>query len=99
MCSKKMKVITFYSFKGGVGRTLLLANTALFLARANKRVVMLDLDFEAPGLPYKFGVKPERGLVDYLVSVQREKPHNGAVFSRFPNAFLGLSLAELEPKS
>jgi MinD-like ATPase involved in chromosome partitioning or flagellar assembly len=41
---------TFYSFKGGVGRTLALANVAVTLARRGKRVLVVDLDLEAPGL-------------------------------------------------
>ncbi|MEZ5404212.1 MAG: NACHT domain-containing protein [Bryobacteraceae bacterium] len=48
-----MTTITFYSYKGGVGRTLALANIARYLSARGKRVVALDLDFEAPGLPHK----------------------------------------------
>src|SRR5882724_4879233 len=44
------EVITFYSYKGGVGRSMALANVATLLAQAQKRVVVLDFDFEAPGL-------------------------------------------------
>lgn len=43
-------VTTFYSYKGGVGRTLLLANIAWLLARWGRRVLCLDWDLEAPGL-------------------------------------------------
>ena len=42
--------VTFYSYKGGVGRTLALLNVATLLARAGRKVVMVDLDLEAPGL-------------------------------------------------
>lgn len=44
------KVITFYSFKGGVGRSMALANVAALLAQRGKKVLALDFDFEAPGL-------------------------------------------------
>jgi tetratricopeptide (TPR) repeat protein/cellulose biosynthesis protein BcsQ len=47
------KVITFYSYKGGVGRTMALANVACLLARqcsGSKGVLMVDWDLEAPGL-------------------------------------------------
>ena len=44
-----METIAFYSYKGGVGRSLLVANAARFLGMLGKRVVALDLDFEAPG--------------------------------------------------
>ena len=48
-----METVAFYSYKGGVGRTLLVANTAQFLAMSGRRVVALDLDLEAPGLHQK----------------------------------------------
>ena len=50
-----METVAFYSYKGGVGRSLLLANAARFLATLGKGVVALDFDFEAPGLHYKLG--------------------------------------------
>ncbi|MBV5272948.1 MAG: hypothetical protein JZU52_04660 [Lamprocystis purpurea] len=43
-------VITFYSYKGGVGRTQLLANAAVALANRGRDVVMVDMDLESPGL-------------------------------------------------
>lgn len=49
-----MRTITFYSYKGGVGRSLLVANTAKYLSILGKSVFALDLDLEAPGLHYKF---------------------------------------------
>jgi len=45
-----MYVVSFYSYKGGVGRTVALLNTAWTLAERGARVAMLDLDLEAPGL-------------------------------------------------
>lgn len=62
-----MFCVTFYSFKGGVGRTMALINTAILLAEANKRVLVVDFDLEAPGITsYKSfrGVSCEVGLVD-----------------------------------
>lgn len=50
-----METVAFYSYKGGTGRTLLLAITARFLAISGRRVVALDLDLEAPGLHHKLG--------------------------------------------
>ncbi|MCZ4122279.1 FxSxx-COOH system tetratricopeptide repeat protein [Streptomyces sp. H39-S7] len=44
------RIITFYSYKGGTGRTMALANTAWILASAGKRVLAVDWDLEAPGL-------------------------------------------------
>lgn len=43
------RFIAFYSHKGGVGRSLVLANIAYELARQKKKVLVVDLDLEAPG--------------------------------------------------
>jgi MinD-like ATPase involved in chromosome partitioning or flagellar assembly len=47
-------IVTFYSYKGGVGRSMALANIALVLARGGKRVLVVDWDLEAPGLDKYF---------------------------------------------
>lgn len=44
------KIVTFYSYKGGTGRTMALANAAWILASAGKRVLAVDWDLESPGL-------------------------------------------------
>lgn len=67
-----MKTFTFYSYKGGVGRTLALVNVANRLAEFGKKVCILDFDLEAPGLQSKY-VKElqqpiDKGLVDYIYS-------------------------------
>ncbi len=43
-------VITFYSFKGGVGRSMALANVAEILSQRGHSVICCDWDLEAPGL-------------------------------------------------
>ena len=45
-----MYVVTFYSHKGGVGRTQALTNIAYLLAQSGRRVLIVDFDLEAPGL-------------------------------------------------
>lgn len=57
-----METVAFYSYKGGVGRSLLLSHAARFLAMLGKGVVALDFDFEAPSLHYKFGLDPSPGV-------------------------------------
>jgi hypothetical protein len=47
------RIITFYSYKGGTGRTTAVANVAWILAQAGKKVLAVDWDLEAPGL-HKF---------------------------------------------
>jgi Mrp family chromosome partitioning ATPase len=44
------RVVTFYSYKGGTGRSMALANVAWILASAGNRVLAIDWDLEAPGL-------------------------------------------------
>jgi MinD-like ATPase involved in chromosome partitioning or flagellar assembly len=63
----KPAIATFFSFKGGVGRTTLLAAVAWQLAAAGKRVVAIDLDVEAPGLGSLLGAETRRGVTDFLV--------------------------------
>jgi hypothetical protein len=43
-------IFTFYSFKGGVGRSMALMNVAYTLAGRGRHVLMVDMDLEAPGL-------------------------------------------------
>jgi MinD-like ATPase involved in chromosome partitioning or flagellar assembly len=61
--------VTFYSYKGGVGRSLALANIAALLVKQGRRVVLVDFDLEAPGLDSfsefsKSAGKP--GVVEYV---------------------------------
>lgn len=48
--SRHGQVVTFYSFKGGTGRTMALANVAWILAANGHRVLVVDWDLESPGL-------------------------------------------------
>lgn len=64
-----IKRVVFYSYKGGVGRTTALIQTAFQLTRAGKRVVLIDMDVEAPGLQALLpptDMPLEEGLIDYL---------------------------------
>jgi len=55
----RTRFIAFYSYKGGVGRTLALANCARALAAAGKRIAVMDLDLEAPGLEHFAAFRPQ----------------------------------------
>ena len=64
-----MYVVTFYSFKGGLGRTMSLVNVAVALAGAGRRVLLVDFDLEAPGIPtfqLFSAIKNVPGVVDYV---------------------------------
>ncbi len=62
------RTVTFYSFKGGVGRTTALIHVAWILAMRGRKVVAVDLDLEAPGLSALPNLTPipEHGIVDYF---------------------------------
>lgn len=62
--------IVFFSIKGGVGRSTALAATAWALAQAGKKVLVLDLDLESPGLSSSLlpsDRQPAYGITDWLV--------------------------------
>ena len=48
------KIITFYSYKGGVGRSMALSNVAALLSKWGKKVLIVDFDLEAPGIENYF---------------------------------------------
>ncbi len=76
-------VYTFYSYKGGVGRSMAVANVAALLARRGHSVLIVDWDLEAPGLERYFtealhlgrelrASKP--GMVDLIVAHRDGRP-------------------------
>jgi MinD-like ATPase involved in chromosome partitioning or flagellar assembly len=68
--AKRPFVVTFYSFKGGVGRSTALGFVANILAVRGQRVVMIDFDLEAPGLSFMFPLLSsdahKLGVLDYI---------------------------------
>lgn len=62
--------VVFFSIKGGVGRSTALAATAWSMAQSGKRVLVLDLDLESPGLSSNLlpeDRRPAYGITDWLV--------------------------------
>lgn len=90
------KRVVFYSYKGGVGRTTALVHAGFHLARRGKRVVLVDMDVEAPGLhrllPRTDGVHSKLGLVDYLWERQ-VKPEEDAG-GRFTTSLISTGSAD-----
>lgn len=67
---QKPAIVSFFSFKGGVGRTTTLVATALTLARHGHQVAVVDLDLESPGISTFFLPDTEEsppGMIDYLL--------------------------------
>lgn len=71
--SKKLdlqsKLVCFYSYKGGVGRTTTMVMSAIEMAKRGKKVVMIDFDLEAPGVASIFPSESisQYGLLDYFI--------------------------------
>lgn len=78
-------VITFYSYKGGIGRSTTLASFAAALANGAieyqgkriepQKVVIIDCDFEAPGFTNYFLNDPgipynQNGIIEYLTDAE-----------------------------
>jgi MinD-like ATPase involved in chromosome partitioning or flagellar assembly len=64
-----MHITTFYSFKGGVGRTQALVNVGAELAQRGRRVLLVDFDLEAPGIdtyPLPRPKDPTPGVVEFV---------------------------------
>lgn len=64
-----MHIATFYSFKGGVGRTQALVNVGVELALRGRRVLLVDFDLEAPGIdtyPLPKPIAPAPGIVEFV---------------------------------
>jgi tetratricopeptide (TPR) repeat protein len=70
--SRNGRVVTFYSYKGGTGRTMALANVAFILAMNGHRVLVADWDLESPGLHRFFSpfldqaVQDATGIIDMV---------------------------------
>lgn len=63
-------IVTFYSYKGGVGRTTALALFSSYYSNLGKNVFVIDCDFEAPGLVNFFNLSqfdnPKNGIIEYI---------------------------------
>src|SRR5262245_60768691 len=70
------RIITFYSYKGGVGRSMALANVSVLLSQWGYKTLVVDWDLEAPGLENfftKYGFLTDgaerEGIIDILSSL------------------------------
>lgn len=72
------RIVTFYSYKGGTGRTMALANVAWILAANGRQVLVADWDLESPGLHRFFQpfldedeVRQASGIIDLIRQYER----------------------------
>ncbi|MEA5574622.1 MinD/ParA family protein [Calothrix sp. UHCC 0171] len=61
------KIISIHSFRGGTGKSNLIANLAVLIALQGKRVAIVDTDLQSPGIHALFNIDNQRQtLNDYL---------------------------------
>jgi MinD-like ATPase involved in chromosome partitioning or flagellar assembly len=63
------KIVAVHSFRGGTGKSNIVANTAACIACKGKKVGIVDTDIQSPGIHVLFGFEPEsigKSLNDYL---------------------------------
>jgi Mrp family chromosome partitioning ATPase len=80
MESKNGQIVTFYSYRGGSGRSMALANTACLLAQSGKKVLVVDFDWQSPGQHVIFAPH----VAKYFASIGSKDP------SKDLNEHLGL---------
>lgn len=68
------RIVTFYSYKGGTGRSMAVANVAWILASNGYKVLAIDWDLEAPGLHRYFrpflsdpALTASPGLIEFFI--------------------------------
>src|ERR1700733_3452447 len=75
------RICTFYSYKGGVGRSMALANVAVLLSQWGSRVLVVDWDLEAPGIERYFDdmfpgssaeVRAKNGIIEIAIEIGGE---------------------------
>src|SRR5215470_15693090 len=105
------EIVTFYSYKGGTGRSMALANVAHILAwrlSPPQNVLMIDWDLEAPGLHKYFLDELKVNFPDATArsypKALTEKPglidfmHKVAAFyeAQYPSGGLAVNCAETD---
>src|SRR6266853_3686476 len=86
-------ITTFYSYKGGTGRSMALANIACLLAErlasSSQKVLMMDWDLEAPGLHRFFTTQLESiehadrpGIIDYFYELRRHLKETKGLYEK-----------------
>ncbi|MBQ6268132.1 MAG: AAA family ATPase [Clostridia bacterium] len=62
----RCKVIGFFSGKGGTGKSTVAVNTAVYLAREGKRVMLLDLDLQCGDVAISLDADTKYSIVDLV---------------------------------
>jgi cellulose biosynthesis protein BcsQ len=105
------EIITFYSYKGGTGRTMALANVACLLADRidpQEKVLVVDWDLEAPGLHRFFpgrlgqqasttdlGLDTTAGLIDLFIALDEALPAEPATSEESADAAVAAAFSSI----
>jgi tetratricopeptide (TPR) repeat protein len=100
------RIFTFYSYKGGVGRSMALLNMAYYLQARGRHVLIVDLDLEAPGasgflhrseelLPYE-GTGDVVDVLKKVVDAVKQAP--AGIEPQLPDLQLKDYLRSVDPK-
>src|SRR5688500_180651 len=91
--NKLGQIFTFYSYKGGTGRSMAVANFACWLVKTfpalTRGVLVMDWDLEAPGLHRYFAETAERsenkdrpGVINYFDALQKSLQNDPDLYKR-----------------
>lgn len=65
--NKSAEIISFYAFKGGVGKSLLALNTSVLLSeKLKKKVLLIDLDLHFGDISLMLNKHLEKNILDYV---------------------------------
>ena len=93
------KVITVFSTKGGVGKTVLATNLGVAMAKKNgSRVAVLDLDLEFGDVAIMLGIKPEHTIADVVQVFDRLDADLLAGYMSDHSSGLDVLLAPIRPE-
>lgn len=97
--TRKGKVVTVFSTKGGVGKTVLATNLGVALARdKSKTVALVDLDLEWGDVAIMLGIKPEHTIYDAVQVFDRLDAEMLAGFMEHHPGGLMALLAPVRPE-
>jgi len=65
--NKELKTILVTSLHPGEGKTFVASNLAVILAKAGKKVLLLDFDLHKPKVHKRFAIENNRGTSSYLI--------------------------------
>ena len=93
------RIAGFYSAKGGVGKTMCTAVSAIALAAQGKKIGILDLDLQGASLHVFLGVRPglpdeDKGILPVRVSENLSLMSVAAFTAELPLALRGAEVSE-----